>query len=281
MYSRPGLGGSPTMLNQGNKGLTKVKPKGSLPSKAKKAGATRPKKAVPIAYDMSGEIRSIPMRVLPPSRRGSDVRVVGRDYSMAVNSATSAAATAQVITMNSTLFPRLVQQAYLYQNYRFNRLSFLFVGRSASTQKGNIGVGSIISLRDTGSYTVDTEAAVKNLENAVVIQGFLTGSHEVPIGESALNWYPVYDASGTAGDSLQRIGTLFWWITATTAAGDLSWDLYVDYDIEFSGRCLNTTNALAMEKVNSNLIRDEVLRRLKAKGISNPSLELLLSQIEN
>lgn len=230
--------------------MPKTAKKNSLSSNRSAPYATRSKKttgAVPVAELAPKELR-VQQRNLLPSK-GAELRVAGCDFCTSLSSATSVTIASQVIRLlNSTLFPRLQYQGYAFTRYRFLKLSFSLVGRSASTQKGNAALAAVITDGMGGTVNVATEADVKNLDAVVVARGWQTSTHRVPVEESGLKWLATDTDAGTdlIGSSL---GTLFYFISATASAADLVYDLFVEYDAEFAG--MSGASALNLDLVRA------------------------------
>lgn len=222
---------SPSICTDGSTNCTVIMSKTKSKIQKKKNPAVRANASAPVSLPTT-PIR-VRMVMRPPSM-GADQRVEGIDYLGTVSSTTSlvAAVVYGIIPTNNTSFPRLSNQAKLFQQYRFKRLAYHFFGRSASTQKGNIGVGAVVNYGFGGTVTVSTEAQVKNLEDALVLKGWEDGKYVVRCRDET--WLAC-DNDALSSNIGSSLGNLYYTIPATTAAGDLAWDSYVEYDIEFRG----------------------------------------------
>lgn len=172
--------------------------------------------------------------------KGGVVRYRGVDYVGAFTSSTSAinALIYDVTMVNTVLFPRLSAIASVFAKYHLHRMRFIFRGKSASTQPGNLGFGGIVNDGLGGTFTVATEAGIKNLQGCLTVKGWEDGVYDMPVRESGLTWHTI-DADGNTDLNGSSYGPVYRSIPATTAAGDLSWDLYVEYDAEFAGAVAN------------------------------------------
>lgn len=169
-------------------------------------------------------------RSLPPSE-GADARYHGCDFvgqDSSLSASTSPGALYPLAAFYASAFPRLSVMADLFLRYRWKKLVYHFIGRSASTQAGVGAWASFILDANTNSLTVNTEAIIKNAKNALVLKGWESGRHEVEISACGPRWY------NNDVDSVPFTpGNLCHFLPQTTANGDLSWDVYVEYDVEF------------------------------------------------
>lgn len=168
---------------------------------------------------------------LTPRRGSASFR--GCDYFGSIASATTATVTSLstgINARNAALFPRLASLASIFLKFSFRKLSFVLLGQSPSTQRGNIGFMSIVNDLPASAETgVTTDARVKNTEDCLVIKGWENGRHVVKTDASGLKWYNT-DQNDTG--AVSYIGSVWYSIPATVAAGDLTWDVYVEYEID-------------------------------------------------
>jgi hypothetical protein len=203
----------------------------------------------------------VSMQSLPPSK-GADLRMKGVDF---VGSFGSLAASVfvQALTLNArnaTTFPRLSAVADVWFRYRFLKLMFLLVGKSASTQSGTIAAGTVIT-DGFGSITAPTtEAEVKNIENVAVARAWSSALHVVPVEDCGLKWYSSDSAPAAGGDAM---GTLYSVVPQTTANNDITWDLYAIYDVELAVRVAAATIPAISSRSSERDILSEIAR-LKA-----------------
>lgn len=183
----------------------------------------------PIAFGSS--VPRTSFRTLVP-RMGS-ASFAGCDYYGSIASATTATVatlSTGISARNGTIFPRLSGLAAAFLKYKFRKLHFILLGQSPSTQKGNIGFMSLVNdLPASAEADVTTDARVKNTEGCLVIKGWESGRHVVKCDAAGLRWYNV-DLNDTG--AVSYLGSVWYSIPATTAAGDLTWDVYVEYEID-------------------------------------------------
>lgn len=164
-------------------------------------------------------------------RKGGCAAYKGIDFVGSISSATSATnAIWKVLYLApdepAPAFPRLTAIASVFRKYYFHKMRFHLIGRSASTQKGNMGFAVLVGNQDT---TALTEVIVKNTESCAVVRGWESRTCDALVEAIALKWLDV-----NASDSIDySFGAALITIPATTAAGDLQWDVYVEYDVEF------------------------------------------------
>jgi hypothetical protein len=97
---------------------------------------------------------------------------------------------------------------------------------------------SLVSdMASTSEVDVTTESAVKNTENCLVIKGWEDGIHDVPLHASGLKWYNVDNDEQYAYQ-----GSIWKYLPATAAAGDLTWDCYAEYEVEFDEAVASVVN---------------------------------------
>ena len=185
------------------------------------------------------------MRSVPPSRDAT-ARFEGVDYIDSIDSSSSNATIGlyqDIRALNATMFPRLAAIADVFLRYRLRKLRFHLIGKSASTQAGVIGFGSVIDDLQGAVVTITTDEQVKNTEGCLVIKGWENGSHNVKVSAGGVKWYTT-DTQGIP----DGYGAVFISVPQTTNAGDLSWDLYVEYDVEFSESLAGSSVSGLMEK---------------------------------
>lgn len=173
-------------------------------------------------------------RVTTP-RQGGCAAYRGVDYLGTLSSATSAQALQWNIihldSLQGSIFPRLAAIARVFKEYHFHKLKFHLCGRSASTQKGNLGFVTLVQ-QNTESSSDVTELSIKNSENCLVVRGWESGTHTSVTSGQPLKWQTVDGDDNVGGE--YRYGIILISIPATAAAGDLAWDLYAEYDVEFN-----------------------------------------------
>lgn len=216
--------------NTGAKGV--MTPAGSL--KAPKS------REIPVAqvFDLP-KVRS---RAVAPIQGGCE-RIHGIDFVTTLTSGTSATVGTwqRIYSLNSTLFPRLAQEAALFERFKFHKLRIWIYGKSASTTAGSMAMTSAVNDGLGGSLTTTTETQVKNLGDVVECRGQDFQVHDVDCGASGLKWL-VTDTDAVSAVTGAQLGLLIYYIDATAAAGDLKFSVYVEYDIEFDVRTAASSN---------------------------------------
>lgn len=175
--------------------------------------------------------------------RGGSLRIRGCDYYGTLNSSTldSTSAVGSISLGSSSIFPRLAEIAKVFLKFRFDKLIVRLIGRTASTQAGNCGLMSLVNdLPASAETDVLNEAIVKNTENCLVVKGWENGDHRVPLEASGYKWYMV-DENDTGSKFSQ--GSIWRTIPGTTSVGDLSWDVYLEYECEFDEAVSKDVNA--------------------------------------
>ncbi len=219
---------------------------------------------------------------LPPLTKGASVRYVGCDYIGSDSSSSSAASTGSLYglaALNSTTFPRLSNIADTFLKYRYNRLRFHMIGKSASTQAGTGAWASFVTDAAVTSITVNTEAIIKNAQGALVMKGWESGFHDVLVDIGGQKWY------NTDQDTAEfTYGALAHYIPQTTASGDLSWDVYVEYDVEF-GEAVSQSTVALLEKKLKRAREQEASNRIEAvisesESKFDETLEALRSRVQ-
>lgn len=199
--------------------------------------------------------------------KDADARYAGVDFAGTLSSATSVATAIYeyIYPANATLFPRLNAIAKAFVRYRFKNLRFILHGKSASTQKGLGSFGSLVTDLLGGSIAVGSASVVKNSEGVLTLRGWETGGHEVAVDTTGLKWLINDTDAGATGEG-SMLGFTFYSIEATTAAGDLSWDLYVEYDVEFAEAWLpagiNMKPPKEVQADSTSVTSDETIKKL-------------------
>jgi hypothetical protein len=180
----------------------------------------------------------------------------GVDFIGQLSSTTSAQATSYLTMFcgDATAFPRLSGISKTFRRYYFKKLKYHLMGRSASTQKGNIGFSSMVDDHYAADASVNSETEVKNMQGCLVLKGWEGGTHVVDTGAQGFKWYTC--DSGESADYIFNPGFTYFAMPLTAAAGDLSWDVYVEYEIEFDIAIASTINAFKRERTQKALIID-------------------------
>lgn len=212
-------------------------------------------------------------KAVAPSK-DADARYRGVDFVGSIQSAVSVTATRYqyIAITNTTLFPRLNAIGKAFVRYRFKKLRIHLLGKSASTQKGVCSFGSIVTDIFGGNIGTTTAATIKNSQGVLTLRGWESGVHEVLVKADALKWL-TSDTDSLASGVGAMLGDTFYTIEATTAAGDLAWDIYVEYDVEFTeawiptGIDFQTPRAIVAPKSNDEMIKwlTEELQKLKSQ----------------
>lgn len=192
------------------------------------------------------------MRAMMPQHGGCS-RFEGVDFvgSLASKVSTPTIGVYKTITMEhfsteTALFPRLVAIASAYAKYKLLKLRIHMVGTSASTQAGVGAFSSLIIDSQASGAVLNTDPIIKNLEGCIVLKGWESGFHDVKLSAQGFKWYNV-DVDGDAGGPYTP-GVIVVSIPTTTNAGDLSWDVFIEYDIEFNEAVSQATNADPLSK---------------------------------
>ncbi len=144
--------------------------------------------------------------------------------------------------------------ADLFLRYRWKKLVYHFIGKSASTQAGVGAWASFILDGNSTTITVNTEAIIKNAKNALVLKGWESGRHEVEVSAQGPRWY------NNDADSVPfSPGNLAHFLPQTTANSDLSWDVYVEYDVEFCEPVAGATVTPLFREEREKKIRKSLL----------------------
>lgn len=214
----------------------------------------------------------------PPVLPGACVCYEGCDFVSNVSSSSSAASTGSLSTLapfNSNAFPRLYGIADLFLRYQFKKLVYHFIGKSASTQAGVGAFCSFVLDGATTTITVNTEAIVKNAEGALVLKGWESGNHVVNVAAAGPRWY------NCDVDSVPfSPGNLVYYLPQTTANGDLAWDLYVEYEVEFAEPVAGATVTPLMRERKQRKL-DELNRDFGKPKPDVPDIEDLDKEIVN
>jgi len=254
-----------------------AKKQNNKPKPLRKARAPRARVPITICdpYEPSAPVAmatsrpQVGMRSSPPSRDAT-ARFEGVDYIDSIDSSSSNATIGlyqDIRALNATMFPRLSAIADVFLRYRLRKLRFHLIGKSASTQAGVIGFGSVIDDLQGSVVTITTDEQVKNTEGCLVIKGWENGSHEVKVSSGGVKWYTT-DTQGIP----DGYGAVFISVPQTTAAADLSWDLYVEYDVEFS-------ESLAGSSV-SGMMREREKAKIDPIAATKAQIEVLQQQLE-
>lgn len=187
----------------------------------------------------------------------------GVDYVTALNSATSIVVGGYRSLMPSFL-PRLAQISSVFRRYKYRKMIWHLIGRSASTQKGVVGFASIVDDTASPDLHVLTESDVKNIQGCLVLKGWESGRHVVDVAAQGVKWYTTDVDDGLAVSP----GYTYIYTPATTANGDLSWDLYVEYEVEFdiavTADIISAREARKKEDTSAQIERlEEQIRLLK------------------
>lgn len=181
-----------------------------------------------------------------PQSRGACARYMGVDFVGQSSSQAAGATTGSMLQMtvtNSTAFPRLSAIADTFLRWKPRRLKYHFIGRSASTQAGVGAWASFVLDASTSTITVNTESIIKNAEGSLTLKGWESGVHVVDVAAMGPEWY------NCDGDTVPfTLGNLCTYIPQTTANADLSWDIFVEYDVEFSEPVSGATVTALREK---------------------------------
>lgn len=167
-----------------------------------------------------------------PSRIKDGVIFAGRDwYGTLASATTDTVASLGIINpqRNSTLFERLSKVSVDFAMFRFRKLVFHIVGMSPSTSKGSLAFTAFVNDGLGGGAAISNEASVKNTGNALIMRGDKSGKYSVRCNSMWLALDTNIGAN-TVGNSL---GTLYHFIDGTPGAGDLSFDVWIDYVCEF------------------------------------------------
>lgn len=80
-----------------------------------------------------------------------------------------------------------------------------------------------------GAPTITNEASIKNTGNALIMRGDKTGKYTVKCNDMWL----ALDTNAGANAVGNSLGTLHHFIEGTAAAGDLQFDVWIEYICEF------------------------------------------------
>lgn len=214
-----------------------------MPNNKKSSQKRNPRRqAFDAPVSMATRVPRVHFGSVSPTRGGS-LRIRGCDYYGEINSSTlgSVAALGSISLGSSSPFPRLAEIAKVFLKFRFDKLIVRLVGRTATTQAGNCGLMSLVNdLPASAETDVVNEAIVKNTENCLVLKGWENGEHRVPLEASGYKWYMV-DEDDTGSKFSQ--GSIWRYIPGTAVAGDLSWDVYLEYECEFDEAVSKDVNA--------------------------------------
>jgi hypothetical protein len=125
----------------------------------------------------------------------------------------------------------------------------------------------------TTSIVVNTETIVKNAEGALVLKGWESGSLDVNVDAAGTRWY-----NNDADTILSAVGAVCQFIPQTTNAADLSWDQYVEYEVEFAEPVAGATiSPLTKERRDKKL--QEFLSNMGKPRVEIPDIEDLDKEI--
>lgn len=232
--------------------------------------------SAPVALPYVGPKPSPFFRSKPPVQPGACVRYEGCDFIGAASSSSSAASTGALYSLGAfgaISFPRLSAIADVFLRYHWDSLKFHFIGKSASTQAGTGGFASFILDAATTNITVNTESIIKNAEGALVLKGWESGTHTVNVNAAGPRWY------NNDVDAVPFTpGSLCQYIPQTTANADLSWDVYVEYAVEFAEPVAGATvTPLLKERKQRKLL--EQLASFGKPKVEIPDIEDLDKEI--
>jgi len=221
--------------NKKSNSKLRVKMKGvSTPSESKATFGGSGAIDAPLAIDMSRPV--ISQKFKSPSRKGSEGRVTGVDFVGTVDSTTSYSVTTYTINArNSSLFPRLSAIAGVWRRYVPTKMKFHLFAISAATQRGYVSMSSLVTDDLSTLATPSTEAQILNQENVAVGRPWSYCCHTVNLAGMGLKWYST-DTTTSSSEFGEFVGRAFLGIPATTAAADISVQVYVEYDVEFCQR---------------------------------------------
>lgn len=156
------------------------------------------------------------------------------DYVGVLNSGVAATITGYNATNplgNSSLFPRAGNIAKMFMQFKFSSLTFRFVGRSTPTITANLCAVFLPNNGFGGAVTLTSEFMFKDTPGNIVVRAHQTRVLKCPCSSP---WLSV-DSNALASTVGASLGQLFTYVSATTAAGDAQWDLFVDYTLLFRG----------------------------------------------
>lgn len=197
-----------------------------------------------------------------PTKEGC-AAYAGVDYVGSIDSTTSAQNDGwkNMNVLTATSFPRLSQVANVFRRFRLKKLKYHLYGKSASTQRGVLGFSSMVDDINGDDPSVNTEAEIKNMEGAISLKGWESGVHVVDVGAQGLKWY---NCSYEVGSSFTTFnpGYTYLSLPATAAAGDLSWDVYVEYEVVFDVAIPSGIQDTPPKRERNNL--DSEIEKLRA-----------------
>lgn len=255
-----------------------------MPNKKKvsmKPIASRPKskqrQVAVVSLPYNSPMKPIPRFVsLRPVIPGACVAYSGCDYIGSVSSSASANSTGALSSLaafSSSGFPRLFSIADLFLRFHWRKLRYHFIGKSASTQAGTGAFCAFVLDASTTSIVVNTETIVKNAEGALVLKGWESGSLDVNVDAAGTRWY-----NNDADTILSAVGAVCQFIPQTTNAADLSWDQYVEYEVEFAEPVAGATiSPLTKERRDKKL--QEFLSNMGKPRVEIPDIEDLDKEI--
>lgn len=219
---------------------------------------------------------------LAPKQGGCE-RFRGVDFVTTLSSATTAVTGTwqRIYVLNSTLFPRLSQEAALFERWKFHKLRIWIYGKSSSTAPGTITMTSAVNDGFGGSLAATTESQIKNLGSPCEVRGQDASFHEVDCAASGLKWL-VTDTDALAAVTGSQLGLAIYYIDPTAVAGDLKYSVYVEYDIEFDIRTAANSNNFArrMELIRNSRPWDSEQEQNEEPVRENPGLETQLQTLQ-
>ncbi len=169
------------------------------------------------------------IRSAPPTKPGSEFRVLGCDYIGSVSSSATLGVDHPYDStpLNATTFPRLSSIALVFGKYSYNKLRFIVIGKSAATVAGDMT--SVFSYGDSGAAL--TESQVKNRVGQVTSKFWENHMAEADPKKATVPWYINYDSALET----QTFGYyhLFTETTGAVIGAVPVADIFIEYDIEF------------------------------------------------
>jgi len=186
--------------------------------------------SAPVAY---GVVRpDVKFRSASPSRRGSEMRVIGCDYlgSVSTSATTAQDNTYQVAPYELSTFPRLTDIAAVFGKYAFNRLRFYVVGKAASTLAGDMTSAFAYDGLDGG--TALTESQIKNRSGQVTSKFWENHVMEIDCSRATVPWFISPQVESGSTDT-NTFGWYHIFTEATSSGAAAVADVFVEYDVEF------------------------------------------------
>lgn len=202
---------------------------------------------------------AVRQQFMAPSKKGSEARVVGIDFVATLSSSTTQNLLALYILnpKDSTSFPRLSAIAGVWCRYFFRKLRFHIFGISAATQKGYTVMASFVNDDLAQDPAITNEAQLLNLENVAVGRPWSYSIHEVNLGAQGLEWYTCDGSASTPAG--EYVGKALAGAATTAVAGDIQYQVYVEYDVEFAVRSavgtLTEPNGFSVVRVQESRLK--------------------------